>query len=260
VTLRSLLQPRRPFGWSGWVGAAAASLLVVGCGSSPLRSGVAPSAPSHASERLAPERFRAARADWRRRAREAASGPSRGEGWAVTTSFAEGRTGLRQSGRGALAVRRPDSLRLQIVGAAGKLALDVWVGPSGSRVASPLLQFVERAAPGEHEPGRPTGFLTFWMLHRFEGRLLATVVDDVGRETLVLRAPDGALLRFRFDGDVIRADRHTRRDDEHVEQSGGACGRSVYTSADVQCTGALPPPKPRAFEDPDAAPPQAEAP
>jgi hypothetical protein len=225
-----------------------------------------PSTLTATSVRLAPERYRAARADWRRRGREARAVPPEGEGWAVTTSFAEGWTGRRQSGRGALAVLPPDRLRLQVVGPAGKLALDVWVGPGGSRVASPLLQFVERAAPGELKPGRPTGFLTFWMLHRFGGRLLAVTVDDAGRETEIVRGTDGALIEFTFAGDEIVADRHTATDHEHVDQTGGRCGTTHYTSkagalsVDVQCTGPLPAPKPRAFVDPDADKTKAPAP
>lgn len=238
------------------LGALVGTAGLVGCGGEAL----SPPSPPVATRQPLPSRHRDARAELRRRAREAANAPSGGQGFAVETAFAEGRTGLRQSGRGALAVRQPDSVRLQIVGPAGKLALDVWIGPSGARVASPMMELIERTRPGEHRPGRPTSFLTFWMLHRFDGRLLAVTTDAAGRELWIVRGRDGALLQVHVDGDTIDVERHTPADDERVHHTGGACGKTAYSSAagaltvEVVCTGALPPPKPRAFVDPDRPP------
>jgi hypothetical protein len=157
-----------------------------------------------------------------------------------------------------LAVRPPDALRLQLVGPAGKLALDVWMGPTGARLASPALGFVERTALGEHRPGRPTGFLAWWLLRRWEGRLLAVADADVtGRPVWLLRASDGALVTLAFVEGGVEATRRTPNDVEHVHHRGQRCGVTTYQSeragltVALVCTGETAPPKDKAFDDPD---------
>lgn len=207
-----------------------------------------------------PDDHRQARA-WLRQKR--VDMPTHAVGWNVTARFVDERTKLAQSGRGALAVRPPDALRMQLVGPAGKLALDVWLGPTGGRLSSPMMGASERTAPGEHRPGRPTGFLAWWMLQRFEGRLLA--VERVGAERrLIVRTPSGEIVTFVHEegagGERLRATRRTAGDEERVSHEGAFCGHSLYASArarisvDVVCGEATPEPRARAFEDPDLPP------
>lgn len=208
----------------------------------------------------APPEYRLARS-WLQKKR--AEQPTSVAGWEVTARFVDERTGHAQSGRGALAVRPPEALRLQIVGPAGRLALDVWLGPSGGRLSSPMVGLTERTNPGEHRAGRPTGFLAWWMLHRFQGRVLA--VERAGTEQhVIVRAPSGELVTFvreASDGDThVRAIRKTAEDEERVAHDGSFCGHSQYTSArarvtvDVRCGEPTPEPRARAFEDPDRLP------
>lgn len=235
--------------------AVASSLpLLTGCVSAAAASPPRPGSPSRLAESVS---HREARAWLRAKRAEAPREPS---GWNVTARFVDERTGLAQSGRGALAVRPPDALRLQLVGPAGKLALDVWLGPAGGRLSSPALDLVERTAPGEHRAGRPTGFLAWWMLHRFDGRLLA--VERAGdEERLIVRAAAGELVTIVHAGagadERIHITRRTALDEEQITHAGGFCGHSQYRSSrariavDVRCGVATPPPRLEAFDDPD---------
>jgi hypothetical protein len=249
----------------GW---AALAMLAAGCAGGPGAGGArAAGAPDHTSdraERLAPVAGRAGWVSARKqlgalRARLVPGGP---RGYRITATFHEGRSGRAFSARGAYAVRPPDALRMQLVGPAGALALDVWASGDEARLAVPALGRVERFHQGTEPPGRPTGFLRWWALHPLDGALLMAYGNTQGRVgRFLLRAPDGALIdaRVRPDGalDVLRA---TQADRERVVAEGAPCGGARYESqaarlrVEVRCEGLAPPPSERAFVDPDAPP------
>lgn len=223
------------------------SLLAgMGCGAIPSRTETLPRLEGALA-------YREARAELLRRRAER---PTASRAFSVETRFTDQRTGLSRSARGAIAIRPPDGLRLQLVGPAGQIALDVWMGPAGARLSSPLLGLKERTGPGEHRPGRPTSFLSWWMLHPFDGRLLAVTTRD-GRRELVVRGASGEIVTFHFEGDGLTAERRTAGDLEHVTHRGAVCGSTTYESerallrVELTCTAENGEPKARAFDDPD---------
>jgi hypothetical protein len=92
--------------------------------------------------------------------------------------------GLAMAARGAVAVRPPCALRMQLVGPGGVTALDVWMNDGRYRVEVPAASFVERGVstgrcaratstpPVALGPRFPVGFFQWWFLERFDGRLL----------------------------------------------------------------------------------------
>jgi hypothetical protein len=163
--------------------------------------------------------------------------------------------------RGAYAVRPPGELRLQLVGPAGVLALDVWSGPDAWRMAVPALGRVERGAAGDERPGRPVGFLRWWLLQPLEGRLLFAGRFEGGDWLFGARSPEGAALWVRAapDGSSIAVERRRGGRLERVRAEGMPCGVARYedlasgVGVDVRCEGASTEPNPRAFDDPDRA-------
>ena len=190
--------------------------------------------------------------------------PTSATGKRVATTIHEGRTGRTMSARGAIAVRPPGELRMQLVGPAGALAIDVWISGARDRLAVPALDRIERSDDGatEARPGRPIGFLRWWFLHPLDGELL-TAAREGERMRLVLRARDGALVDALADagGRTITAVRRTPGDEETVVAHDAPCGDATYASrtaalrVEVRCEGDAPPPSPRAFDDPDAGRP-----
>lgn len=184
--------------------------------------------------------------------------PTEARGFRVATTLHEGRSGRTIAARGAIAVR-PDELRMQLVGPAGALALDVWISGHHDRLAVPALDRVERGDDGGTKPGRPIGFFRWWFLHPLDGELLTASREAAGMR-LVLRARDGATIEAIVGGDghAITAVRRTPGDVETVEALDAPCGSAVYESrkaslrVEVRCEGEAPPPSARAFEDPDA--------
>ena len=184
--------------------------------------------------------------------------PTQTRGLRISATLAESRTGRTLAARGAIAVRPPDALRLQLVGPAGATALDVWIAGDRDRLAVPALDRVERGDGAPARPGRPVAFLRWWMLHPLDGTLLAAYRTD-GATKAILRAPDGARIEVDLDDDerTLHATRHTATDDETVVSSGGPCGDETYDSrasgvhVEIHCEGEAPDPSPRAFVDPD---------
>ncbi len=185
--------------------------------------------------------------------------PSRAQSVPVSTTLRAPGLGAPVRARGAYAVRPPDGLRLQLVGPAGTLALDVWAGPGAWRMAVPAIGRVERGAPGDERPGRPVGFLRWWLLRPLEGRLLLAGRFEGGDWLFGVRSPEGAtlLVRAASDGRSLAVERRRGARVERVRAEGLPCGLARYDDAstgvgvDVRCEGAGGEPSPRAFEDPD---------
>jgi hypothetical protein len=223
----------------------AAGLAIAGCASPP------PQTPTSDAATLRDARTALAKAQSRLT-------PSATRGLRITASIAEARTGRTLSARGAIAVRPPDGVRMQLVGPAGATALDVWIAGDRDRLAVPALDRVERGPASEARPGRPVAFLRWWMLRPLEGTLLAAFRTERGTK-VILRAADGARIEADLDDDerTVRASRRTALDDETVLSVGGPCGDETYESrasgvrVEIHCEGDAPEPSPRAFADPD---------
>lgn len=170
----------------------------------------------------------------------------------LAVSLEEERAGRSFSARGACAVRPPDAFRLQLVGPAGALALDLWVHGSRARLAIPTVGRVERE-PEALGPGRPTAFLRWWLLSPLDGEIEEATHGDRWR----LRDARGGQVIVEREGDVLRLSRRSGGDQETIEARGGFCGEATYWSAAaglrvrVRCEGEGPAPAPRAFLDPD---------
>ncbi|HEU4404908.1 MAG TPA: hypothetical protein VFS43_06410 [Polyangiaceae bacterium] len=205
-------------------------------------------------------------AEWRE-ARErwaalgAALAPARTQSVPISTTLRAPALASPLRARGAYAVRPPEGLRLQLVGPAGTLALDVWSGPGAWRMAVPAMGRVERGAPGDERPGRPVGFLRWWLLRPLEGRLLFAGRFEGGDWLFGARSPDGARLWVRAapDGHTVSVERRRGARVERVRAEGLPCGLARYEDAstgvgvDVRCEGESTEPSPRAFDDPDRA-------
>lgn len=167
----------------------------------------------------------------------------------VTATFGHERGRLLQ-GRGVVAVRPPRDVRLQLLGPGGLTALDLWISGEHDRLAIPALGRVERDLA--ERPGRPAGFLRWWLLAPLTGRLLW--IDADGRA--VLRAADGAIVTVELAARSVKATRTTRADVEHVDAELSPCGRSTWRSertgvtVSIACERATGPAPDRAFEEP----------
>lgn len=152
-------------------------------------------------------------------------------------------------------MRPPDALRLQLVGPAGALALDLWVRGERARLALPALDRVERD-PEALGPGRPTAFLRWWLLGPLDGVPEQTWQGPEGALRWALRSPREGLILATSDGDSLRLERSSGADQEVIEARGGPCGEATYRSeaarlrVHLRCEGEGPAPGPRAFEDP----------
>ena len=166
-------------------------------------------------------------------------------------------------GRGAIATSPPDDLRMILVGPAGTTAMDLWVDGPRWRLAIPAADRVSRGAgggDGSDTKGLPVGFLRWWLLHPFEGELLAVTENQNHILSYVLRGSDGAAYEIvaQTAGDVAIVRRH----DGHVERISASqpdCVRARYHSdspavaLSIECdrSGTRSVPDPRAFRDPD---------
>jgi hypothetical protein len=163
-------------------------------------------------------------------------------------------------GRGAVAIRLPDALRMQIVGPGGWTAMDLWVGGERWRLALPQRDRIVRGdeASGRSERGLPVGFLRWWLLRPLEGRLLSASKGSKGWMWIL---KDGeAVVDVREDGaDALSIERRSEAGHERVRASTPGCGRVHYehreagVRVDVLCeevsSGTA---NSAAFEDPDA--------
>ncbi len=180
--------------------------------------------------------------------------------------------GKTLTARGALAIAPPRALRMQLVGPAGTLALDVWARDEESRMAMPAVSRVERTGVGLPElPGRPVSFLRWWLLHPFDGVIVRGCSLQRGGLWVRLRAPDHAMVELITNEahDALELRRDSKLDSDHIVATKPPCGSVDYSSRSsgvhvhVTCEKRGGPPDPKAFEDPDSpavATPAASAP
>lgn len=106
----------------------------------------------------------------------------------VQIALREPRTGKIFEGRGAIAVRPGQAVRMILVGPGGATALDLWITPEKWRLHAPAL------GPPRHgtkaPPELPVGFFRWWFLAPYDGRLLTVdgnrVVMRAGESTIRL--------------------------------------------------------------------------
>jgi hypothetical protein len=177
----------------------------------------------------------------------------------------EPRSGRVIDGRGAIAVKPGEAVRMILTGAAGATMLDAWVTMTRWRVAVPPLAVVRRGdvlAPRE----MPVGFLRWWFLTRLAGGLFAATCTADG--ALWLLRYDGAVIELREEpcsrGTLLRARRRIDGGAETVDEcraravpSAGDTARYVDESSGLRVEVLMEsigtePPRDEAFDDPDA--------
>jgi hypothetical protein len=168
-------------------------------------------------------------------------------------------------GRGAIAVKPGEAVRMILTGAAGATMLDAWVTQTRWRVAVPPLALVRRgdvAAPRD----MPVGFLRWWFLTPLAGGLFAATFTCDG--SLFLLRYAGAVIELREEpcsrGTLLRATRRIEGHGEAVDEcrarpgpSAGDSARYVDESSGLRVDVLLEsigtaPPRDEAFDDPDA--------
>jgi hypothetical protein len=184
--------------------------------------------------------------------------------------------GKRMRARGAVAVARPDALRMVLLGPGGTTALDMWLCKDAFRFEVPALDLQRRGdatTPRGELRGLPIDFLRWWLLEPLGGELLAvrrhrSVAGEL-LERYVLRDGDDVLhadLRLGAAGatrapasdDVLRVVRLSHDDEQRIASDGHPCGVARYEQPStglritVRCESIEPgAPPPRAFADPD---------
>lgn len=184
----------------------------------------------------------------------------------LSVDLEEQRSGHTLSARGACAVRPPDALRLQLVGPAGSLAMDLWIQGDRARLALPVLDRVEHA-PEAFGPGRPTAFLRWWLLGPLDGEIVQVWKSSQGDAfRWALRSPREGLILVTSAGESLSLERSSGEAREVIEARGGPCGVSSYRSeaahltVQLRCEGERSSVAPRAFEDPEGPHPPAPSP
>jgi len=191
----------------------------------------------------------------------------------IGVTVREPTTGHTLRGRGAIALRGPDALRMILVGPGGATALDLWSRGDAFRFAVPAMDLVKRgrvSREADHR-GLPVAFLRWWLVDPMRGRLLFHAQHADGEERFVLR-DGGAVVDLRRSRDgslrarrsvVTRAPgRAPRVEVETVAARGFGCHAARYVQhttglvVDVTCEreGTRVPPS-RAFDDPDPGEP-----
>jgi hypothetical protein len=177
----------------------------------------------------------------------------------------EPRSGRVIDGRGAIAVKPGEAVRMILTGAAGATMLDAWVTRTRWRVAVPALAVVRRGdvlAPRE----MPVGFLRWWFLTPLAGGLFAATCTDGGALWLLRDA--GAVIELREQpcsrGTLLHAARRIEGRTETVDEcragmvpSAGDTARYVDAASGLRVEVLLEsigaePPRDEAFDDPDA--------
>jgi hypothetical protein len=180
----------------------------------------------------------------------------------VTVRFAHAASGRSFQGRGALATRPADSARLILVGPAGSTAMDLWLDSSHWRLAIPSLDRVARGGPNSPPSasrGLPVSLLRWWLVHPFEGRLIAAAERE-GRLVLVTKDDQGAIVEVvPRAGAAVELVRHSGGHEERIMASNPGCPSAHYWSSwtgvdlNIRCEErqSTQEPDPRAFDDPD---------
>jgi hypothetical protein len=131
------------------------------------------------------------------------------------------------SGRGAIAQRPPNDLRMVLLGPGGMTALDLLVRGDRWRFAIPARDQLWTSEQTSKPPrGLPVSFLRWWLLQPLSGRLLSVHNAPEGT-VFVLREAD-ATVRVQRRGEGLRMDRKSPSGTERMEVSGPGCSHAVY--------------------------------
>jgi hypothetical protein len=187
--------------------------------------------------------------------------------WAagLHVTMREPQSGRVIDGRGAIAVKPGEAVRMILTGVAGATMLDAWVTLTRWRVAVPALAMVRRGdvlAP----PEMPVGFLRWWFLTPFAGSLFAATCTEGGAVWLL--RDGGAVIELREQpcsrGTLLHAARRASGRTETVDEcragvvpSAGDTARYVDEASGLRVEVLLEsigtePPRDEAFDDPDA--------
>lgn len=152
--------------------------------------------------------------------------------------------GFEVSGRGAIARRVPDDLRMVLLGPGGMTAVDLLVRGDRWRFSIPARDQRWTSEQTSKPPrGLPVSFLRWWLLQPLSGKLLS-VHDAPGGTVFVLREGD-ATVRVQRRGDGLRMDRKSPSGTERMEVAGPGCSEAVYEHVEgrvrvaVQCEEAV---------------------
>jgi hypothetical protein len=173
---------------------------------------------------------------------------------AIRGRFRDPRSPGEIEGRGAIAFRHPDALRMMLVNPAGLTAFDLWIQGDRYRMAMPIGGRVWR---GER-PNKdlPVEFLRWWLLRPLEGRLTSATAS-----ALIVRDADASYEVARRNAASLSVIRRSKGETERIEATGPGCGTTRYTNerlhieVTIACDASAESggePDARAFEDPDS--------
>lgn len=158
----------------------------------------------------------------------------------VSVAFSAPRGIGKVKGRGAVARRPPDSLRMILLGPGGVTALDLLVRGAYWRVVIPAKQHKLEGSEGTSEPkGLPVGFLRWWFLRPLDGQLVSAFEDARGTVYVVRDGDAKMLVQQRSDGLVVQ--RESSGGTERMLVKGPGCSDAVYeheqsaVRVDVHC-------------------------
>lgn len=147
----------------------------------------------------------------------------------VAVRFSAGTEVLGMNGRGAIARRPPEDLRMILLGPGGFTAFDLLVRGDHFRLEIPSKQRVWRGdstTPPKELRGLPMSFLRWWLLRPLSGRLLSAHDVPEGK-VFVLREEDGT-VRVQQRAEGLRMNRKSPSGTERMQVSGPGCADALY--------------------------------
>jgi hypothetical protein len=117
----------------------------------------------------------------------------------------EGVSGKGFTGRGLLAVRPRQALRMIMLGPGGATAMDVWIAGERWRVSIPSMDKILRGDESTKEMPRgiPVPLLRRWVVEPFGGVPVAVHRGCVAKDGAVVECSPGAFVAFLRRGDVF---------------------------------------------------------
>jgi len=236
----------------------AAGVLVafaIGCAPAAMNPAQGPAAQQPADWTEARERLATLRTIWRSQ-----------EGTTPVVARFSGVDGASSvEGRGALAVRSPDAIRMILVTAGGPTAFDLWIRGEQFRMAMPLRDRIVRGREGERgesSANLPIGFLRWWLLTPLQGKLTAAYREGSSLRWILQDGRATYDVRQSAPGrEELTINRRNEGASEQLEVEHPACPRAEYRNErlGLQVVIACDPAgerkasaSERAFEDPDA--------
>lgn len=122
----------------------------------------------------------------------------------IELSVREEISGKGFTGRGALAVRPRQALRMILLGPGGTTAMDVWIAGEKWRVSIPAMDKIFRgdAKTKEMPRGIPVPLLRRWVVEPFGGVPIAVRLGCAAKDGTVFECTDG-FVAFLRRGDVV---------------------------------------------------------